>query len=892
MKQQWHGVRPVRLDGQWHLAKSAPGVGDALSWWRTGIPADQAIPAQVPGDVHLDLLRAGRIPEPLVGENALDCRWVETYDWWYGRTFPLDEITLAQADRVELHAAGLDLTARVWINGNHVGDHNNQFIPATFDVTDVVRAGENLIIARLDVGLRSAPNDRQRYVHITSLPPSGLPRMWMRKAQFSFGWDWAPRLLTCGIWRPIALRAFRRVAIRDVFLSSHLEDGTARVRIQIEIESFAQAETEIHLTYRIHGDRQVARDHRGARDVTVAGNQATGLEDETSESTGYPDESQLYEGTLEVAVQPGVSSIETEMIVPDPKLWWPRPLGAPNLYDFSLEASDGDQILDRYETQFGIREIQLVQEPLPGDEGTSFTVQVNGHPVFCQGANWVPADSILARVDKEKYQALISAAAECNFNMLRIWGGGIYEAPYFYQMCDRAGIMVWQDFMFACSLYPDDDPTFCDAVRSEATAIVKQLRNHPCVTLWCGNNENDWIYERRVHAGWDLPTFYGHEIYHQILPQVCGQLDPTRPYWPSSPYGGDDANSETTGDRHHWDVPINLKDPVERVDFRRWSADRGKFISEYGMLSPPALDSLRRFLPPDEQSVGSPSWNFHNNRFEKDNLATCLRLYWREPEALSLEEYVQVTQIIQAEALKYSLEHFRHRKFATSGALFWMYSDAWGAIGWSIVDYYLNKKPAYYYVRRALAPLLISFHEEEGGEGKRDNLALWLTNDMLQSTECLVEYGVLDLMGSAGKKTKMQQIKVVSPPNSARRVTAVPLPDGVRTQPGHFVAVARLLVEGKTVSRNRWFPTGFTFKDMCLPSVEIDHSLEQTGEQEFHLHLESPVFVWAVRLHAPPTVWVEDNYFDLLPGETREIALRGPQADVTKLKVTSTHVST
>ena len=325
------------------------------------------------------------------------------------------------------------------------------------------------------------------------------------------------------------------------------------------------------------------------------------------------------------------------------------------------------------------------------------------------------------------------------------------------------------------------------------------------------------------------------------------------------------------------------------------------------MLSPPTVESLQRFLPIDEQWVGSPSWNFHNNLFEKDNLATCLRLYWqapldpkepRGPKVLSLDEYVLATQIIQAEALKSSLEHFRHRKFATSGALFWMYSDAWGAIGWSIVDYYLNRKPAYYYVRRALAPLIVSFHEEVGTvrepPDQRNTLALWLTNDTLRTTECVVEYGVMDIIGSTHQ---VQRVEVISLPNSAQRVTEISFPDGIHAYPlnkdkeGRFVPTARVLVDGQTVSRNRWFPTGFNFRDNHLPQAEIHHALEQTSDREFRLHMESSTFAWAVALHAPPGVWVEDNYFDLLPGEAREIGLRGSEMDVTKLKVTPTHVS-
>ena len=262
-------MEQIDLNGLWRLTGSGPGVGDAQGWHRTGVPAGQCIPARVPGDVHLDLLRAGRIAEPLFGRNALDCQWVEAYDWWYSRAVVVNDAFLDQADRVELHAAGLDLTAKIWLNGQNIGCHNNQFIPATFDVTDTIRPGENLLVARLDVGLRSAPNDRRRYVHITSLPPSGLPRMWMRKAQFSFGWDWAPRLLTCGIWRPVSLRAYRGLAIRDVFLSSHLENGAARLKVQMEVESFFSAATKARFSLLLHrtptaGERPA---HEGAIEV-------------------------------------------------------------------------------------------------------------------------------------------------------------------------------------------------------------------------------------------------------------------------------------------------------------------------------------------------------------------------------------------------------------------------------------------------------------------------------------------------------------------------------------------------------------------------------------------------------------------------------------------------
>lgn len=833
-------MKQIDLNGLWQLCQSAPGAGDAQRWYQAGIPTGLAIQAQVPGDVHLDLIRAGCIKEPLFGKNVFDCQWVEACDWWYMRTFTVEKNFLAQSDQIELYASGLDLTAQIWLNGEFVGSHNNQFIPAAFNVSDIIRPGENMLVIRMDVGLQAAPNDRRRYIHISDLPASGLPRMWMRKAQFSFGWDWAPRLLTCGIWRPIFLRSYKQIAIRSVYIVPHLETKTAIISIQIEIESFAVEKIAPCLTVEIRGN-------------------------------------EIYSQKTQIELQPGVNLIETEVSVPDPVLWWPRSLGQPYLYDFYLELK-GEEILDCYETQFGIRKVSLLQEPLSDDEGISFTININDQPVFCKGANWVPADSIPARVTEEKYKSLIAAAAECNFNMFRVWGGGIYEDPYFYHLCDQAGIMVWQDFMFACSLYPDDDPEFCQAVGHEARTIIKQLRNHPSIVLWCGNNENDWIYLRRVHTGWELPIFYGGKIYHEILPSICKELDPFRPYWPSSPYGGDEANSELIGDRHHWDVPIGIADPVERVNFYRWAEDRGKFISEYGFLSPPVEESLPRFLPANEICRDAPSWNFHNNLFEKDSLRTCLQQYWQESEALSLEEYIMASQIIQAEALKFSLEEFRHRKFRTSGALFWMYSDCWGSISWSIVDYYLNKKPAFYYVRRALVPLLISFHEVES------ELMLWLTNDSLKDYECLVEYGILNLMTSA---SHVETIEVVSYANSARSIMHLPKMDIPDEQKRYTMPFAKLHIDGRITNSNRHFMTGFKFNELHIPQSNIQYHLEEVGDQQFRLKLESNAFAWAVRVKVPPCVYLEDNYFDLLPGQKYEIGLSGPALEIAKLQVGS-----
>ena len=467
-----------------------------------------------------------------------------------------------------------------------------------------------------------------------------------------------------------------------------------------------------------------------------------------------------------------------ELRIAQPDLWWPVPLGGQPLYDVTAVLSARRRELDRRAFRYGLREVALIQEPLGGDEGTSFIIAVNGQKVFCKGADWVPADSIVARVTPAKYRALVSAAAEANFNMFRVWGGGIFEDDAFYQLCDEHGILVWQDFLYACAYYPDDDADFVAESRREAEAALRRLRNYACIALWCGNNENQWIHYQR---GKDVARCYGERIYDEVLPDVCRRLDPTRPYWPSSPYGGPggpggdgrpDPNSEMEGDRHHWFVSIIAPTLEQRIDYRLYADDRAKFMSEFGILAPPPLDSLRRYLPPDQIARGSAAWDVHSNRFEKGTNQEALRRYWRPAEELSLEQYVRYSQMIQAEALKFALEHWRRRKFLTAGALFWMYADCWGEVGWTIIDYYLNRKPSYYAVKRALAHVLVSFQEEG------DQVGVWLVNDRLDAVPGELTTGWVNLRTG---DVVSDVVECEAPANAAAEVARLDMPDGDRT---------------------------------------------------------------------------------------------------------------
>lgn len=817
-------MHSLSLNGAWRLAWCEPGEGEDLDWPQTGPAGPEIVRADVPGDVHLDLLDAGLLEEPLYGRHAPACRWMERTDWWYARTFHLPAGHIGR--RTELHFDGLDTTADIWLNGRHLGRSNNAHVPHIFDATGVVRAGMNRLVVRVDAGVRAADGKEvDRYTMHTA--GEELPRMWIRKPQFTFQWDWAPRLLTCGIWRDVELRTYETLALRNLALRTHLDEGgAARIGVRAEVESFPGAPLPVELT------------------ITLSRDSASEL-------------------TLRAEAAPGGTELVGDLTLQDPDLWWPRPLGEPALYDVSAVLRADGAVADSRAFRYGVREVELLQEDL-GEEGTSFVLAVNGEKVFCKGANWVPADSLIARVGPARYGALIGAAAEANFNMLRIWGGGIYEDDLFYDLCDEHGILIWQDFMFSCAYYPDDDPEFMAEVRAEAQKAVRRLRNHPCIAIWCGNNENQWIHYQRRQAGGAAERCYGERIYDELLPEVCAALDPTRPYWPSSPWGGEDPNSQWAGDRHNWDVTILAPTIEERTDYRRYAEDRSKFMSEFGVIGPPHLDTLRRYLPPRQLERDSEVWAFRTNRFEKGTLRAALERYWRPADELSLEQYLRAGQVIQAEVLKFALEHWRRRKFATAGALFWMYADCWGEVGWTVIDYYLSRKPSYWAVRRAFAPTLVSLAEEDSGE-----VGVWLVNDRPRPVEGRLAAGWLNL---ATGDLDLDQVPVVAPANAAERIRAVPRPAGPEA---HWMALASFESGGEVLSRNRLFLTGFNFNRLALPETRMTCEPSEDGTA---LRLRSDAFAWHVHLGAPRGVRLADNDFDMLPGEERSVEVSGPRS--------------
>lgn len=814
----------------WKLNDYAPGEGLASGAFKENFDDSGWLDAKAPGDVHTALIAAGRIEDPFYDRNEEKCAWIEDREWWYRTTFDDPETPLSPDERLRLVFHGLDTFATVYLNGEEIGDHSNMFREAVFDVTDRLHTGEANTLALCF----HRPLDRavDGPSEVWGRNPE---RVGMRKAQFGYGWDWGPRLPTVGIWRPVELRRERRAAISSVHfytLEIRRDRNRALVATKVEADCFAEAGP---LSARV---RLSSPDGKTVEREGVLGGDQT-------EKTIY---------------------LEIE----DPHLWWTHDLGEPTLYDLKVALLDGEDELDIRHRRVGIRTVELDQSPDPEEPGTYFfRFVLNGVPIFARGADWIPAHSFVGAMEKERYEKLLRAAKDANMNMLRVWGGGIYEHDAFYDLCDRLGILVWQDFMFACAPYPEEPPEFVAEVEAEARYQVRRLRSHPSLALWCGNNENQWIHDQ-IH--WDDPynRVPGSFYYDEVLPRVVADLDGRTPYWPGSPYGGNDHASMESGNRHNWDVwhggsprrfgekPRRETTP-EMVSYLRYAEDTGRFISEFGMHASPVLETLRRNIPEGQLYHHSPSMDHHNKDEPKNKGDNLMLTVTGLPE--SLQEYVDYSQISQAEGLKFALEHFRRRKPHCSGTLIWQLNDCWPVLSWSILDYYGFGKAGYYYARRAYAPVLASFKVQQ------DAAELWITNDTLYDatgdmTAALKTFG--------GQTIREESLHVSVPANTSQPVRRWNELEGGADR---YLSVHS--VDGLFPSNRHFFRP---IKDLALAPTKPKVSIEQVGDRKLLASLEADTYTYFVHLLTPDeTVRFSDNYFDLEAGERRvvEVESRG-----------------
>jgi beta-mannosidase len=794
-------VVPIETGWQFHEAGKADWYG-----------------ATVPGCVHTDLLANKLIEDPFYRDNEKKQQWIDKKDWEYRTTFRVTAQML-EKENVELVFEGLDTYAHVYLNDELLLKADNMFRTWRVDAKQALKPGEN----RLRVLFRSPVNEilpvmaKLTYQLPAPNDQGEKTSPFTRKAPYHYGWDWGPRFVTSGIWRPVSLEAWDHTRVNDLqIVVKKISAATAELTATVEVEASDAGEATVIL--------------ENLTDKAVAGKQKVNL-------------------------NKGLNQISFDFTVAKPSLWWPNGLGAQPLYSFRARSLVNGRVSDEKLTRTGIRTLELRQQR--DETGQSFMFVINGIPVFAKGGNWIPADSFPTRITKEKYRFLVKSVHDSNMNMLRVWGGGIYEADEFYELCDEMGILVWQDFMFACSMYPATQD-FLDSVRAEAIDNVKRLRNHPSIVLWAGNNE--------IEAGWmnwgwrqSLPASLWDDyqkIFLGVLREVCAKFDPSRPYWPSSPHGGldDDPDSMRSGDVHFWRV-WHFAEP-----FSDYEKQKPRFMSEYGFQSFPNIETVKSYTLPDERDIESPIMLAHQRHPRGNQLVReyMLRDYTQPRD---FESFLYVSQVLQAEGIRIGAEHLRRIMPYNMGSLYWQINDCWPVASWSSIDYYGRWKALQYYARRFYNDLLISPTAQNG------YFKLFVVSDRPKPVAAQIRVTLMDLDG-ATLKSFVREATIA--PLTSRTYFDLRVPELLNGTDGkNAVVYCELLVNGKTVSSHDFFFAPFKELSFSKPAISAEVLPIRGG---FSVKLSTDKFAKAVYLSvAEHDGFFSDNYFNLAPG--REVTV-------------------
>ena len=613
-----------------------------------------ALPASVPGCAHTDLLAAGLIPDPFLGRNETEVAWVGRREWTYET-----ELTAGAGphEQTDLVFDGLDTVAEILLDGRPLGRTRNMHRSYRFDVTG--------LSGRLTVRFASAYAEAEAVRGRLGERPGAYaePYQYLRKMACSFGWDWGPTLVTAGIWRPVRLERWSTARIARVRPLVTVEDGVGQIELAVDVE---RSRVEAPLTL----------------EASAGGVRARARIDGTA-------------GTVRLRV-------------PDVRLWWPRGYGEQPLYDVELTLSHGDEALDAWRRRTGFRTVEL--DTSADAHGTGFTLVVNGERLFARGVNWIPDDVFPSRITRERYRHRLEQAADAGVDLVRVWGGGIYEDEDFYDACDELGLLVWQDFPFACAAYPEEQPLRGE-VEAEARENVVRLMPHPSLVLWNGNNENlwgfrDWDWEQGL-AG----DSWGEGYYLGVLPRVVAELDPTRPYTAGSPWSGSwrhHPNDPAHGTHHSWEV-------WNRADYADYRRDVPRFVAEFGWQAPPAHATLRRALPGEDPAPDSPGM-LHHQKAEDGNgkLERGLARHFAVPEG-DFDRWHYLTQVNQARAVAAGVEHWRSHWPVCAGTVVWQLNDCWPVTSWAAIDGDGREKPLYHELRRLYADRLLTVRADGDG---------------------------------------------------------------------------------------------------------------------------------------------------------------------------------
>ncbi len=791
------------LNGEWTLYKQ----GDPTP-----------IPAHVPGCVHTDLLTHGLLPDPFYRDNELQQMWIGETDWRYVRAFDVQPELLAEGCLM-LRCHGLDTLATLRLNGVEIGRADNMHRIWEFDVTAHTRLGTNTLEIDFAAPMPFVRRmDAERGVMAGWVEPMRINSgAWLRKEPCNFGWDWGPKMVTSGIWRDIELVAFSSARIADVLI---LQNHTSE-QVDLTIHLMVEQETQNALQARV--------------DVSYDG--AVVAQSETALANGT---------TL------------TTLTIHNPHLWFPNDLGEQPLYWVSVTLlNDAGQALDRVEKRIGLRTLRLERQP---DEwGESFHFSCNGVPFFAKGANWIPASPYPGAVTRAEYERLIQAAADAHMNMLRAWGGGIYENDDFYDLCDEYGIAVWQDFMFACGTYPSREAEFMANVAEEARDTVRRLRHHACMALWCGNNE---IEQGLPHSpGW-LESMSWEDysrLFDDLLPSIVSTLAPQTDYWPGSPHNpcGDrtDYNSQNCGDSHLWGV-WHGKEPFE---WYRTRLDR--FCSEFGFQSFPEPQTVYEFTEPDDRSITSYVMEHHQRSGIGNSVIIHYLLDWfRLPT--SFEATLWLSQILQAMAMKYAIEHWRRHVPRSMGALYWQLNDMWPAPSWASLDWKGNWKALHHMARRFFAPLMLSCLEDS----ERSTVQIHISNDHGTTQSGVITYAVTDVRGKVLASGAVDAVVAARTSSCVYEIDASAV---VAANSRRDVLVwAQMRIGDEVISED--LALFSRPKHLALSMPEITLTPNERTPDGWSVTLESRSVALYVWLELPGAAF-SDNFFHLRPGIPKQV---------------------
>lgn len=805
------------------------------AWKFREVGSNTWLPATVPGTVHTDLLANKKIPDPFYRNNEKDLQWIDEKDWEYQTTFAVGR-ALLDKDRVELAFEGLDTYADVFLNGEKILQADNMFRTWKAEVKSKLKNGIN----NLSVYFHSPINkvlpvyDSLPYTIPVSNNDQAEKRLsiFTRKAGYHYGWDWGPRFVTSGIWRPVTLTGWNQAAINDVFIKQRsLNPQQALLNAGLEVTAITAGIKQL----------EVFAEGRGLllkKDVL------------------------LYKGD---------NNVNADFTLVHPELWWPNGMGVQKLYQFTVMLKDtAGKIIAQKTIRRGLRNIELVQES--DSKGRSFYFKVNGQPVFMKGANYIPQDNFLPSVTRTRFEHIINSAAGSHMNMLRVWGGGVYQDDMFYNLCDEKGILVWQDFMFACALFPPFE-NLKQNIYQEATENVKRLRNHPSIALWCGNNEIPAFFNAgfwgQVKQTWKTPRDSAalfdtyKDIFHHILPAAVKAYDDGKPYWSTTPsadnYSMEQTPERMTGDLHYWGV-WGGTDPIEA-----YNTNVPRFMSEYGFQSFPEMSSVKQFADPGDYAANSAVMTGHQ-RSNKGNagITDYMKEWFVIPK--DFEQFLYAGQLLQAEAIRTAMEAHRRARPYCMGSLFWQIDDCWPAASWSSIDYYGRWKALQYQAKRSFATVLLSAVDNNG------NIDLHLVSDSLKSVKGVLQLQLIDFDGHLLKQYSQT---VALEANGSKIVYQLAKKGLAGTYSTRQMVLTAVLRDGqKILAKNQYYfekP-----KDQELRAADIKYQLTQKGGT-YQLVLRSNRLARFVKVAVGDELIVfSDNYFDLLPNQPCTITFKSP----------------